>query len=111
MNHLLNILNVSQIFDVKDASKNVVAESVDRLDKKNEENLEDLVKKTENLEKNSKKMMEDLKGKKELNWQDKKELQNYVEKQKDLFKQIEELKKEARAVLQEHRNGYIEVAS
>jgi len=98
----------SQIFDVKDASKNVIAESVDRLDKKNEENLEELVKKTESLEKNSRKMMEDLKGKKELNWQDKKELQNYVEKQKDLFKQIEDLKKEAEKSLQNKQENKLQ---
>jgi hypothetical protein len=90
----------SQIFNLKDASKEFVSESVDRLDKKNEENLEELVKKTETLEKNSKKMLESLRGKKELNWQDKKELQNFVDKQKDLFKQIEELKKEAEKSLQ-----------
>lgn len=90
---------VSQTFDVKEAAKNQVAEAVERLNEKNEKSLEDLVKKTESLEKNSKKMLENLKGKKELNWQDKKELQNYVEKQKDLFNQIEALKKEAEKAL------------
>jgi len=89
----------SQIFDVKESSKTAMAESMDRLDSKNEEKMEELAKKTESLEKNTKKMLENLKGKKELNWQDKKELQNYVEKQKDLFKQIEDLKKEAEKAL------------
>jgi hypothetical protein len=89
----------SQTFDLKETSKNQITEAIDRMDSKNEKNLEDLVKKTESLEKNSKKMLENLKGKKELNWQDKKELENYVEKQKDLFKQIEDLKKEAEKVL------------
>lgn len=91
--------SVSQTFDVKDASKSQVTEAIDRMDSKNEKSMEDLVKKTESLEKNSKKMLENLKGKKELNWQDKKELQNYVEQQKELFKQIEELKKEAEKAL------------
>ena len=85
----------SQVFDVKEASAEALAKSTDQLDTRNEEKMEELVKKTQSLEKNSKKMLENLKGKKELNWQDKKELENFAEKQKDLFKQIEELKKEA----------------
>lgn len=97
--------SASQTFDVKEASKNQVTEAIDRMDSKNEKNLEDLVKKTESLEKNSKKMLDNLKGKKELNWQDKKELQNYVEKQKNLFKQIEDLKKEAAKVLQNKKEN------
>jgi len=99
---------VSQIFDVKDASKEALAESMDRLDSKNEEKMEELWKKTENLEKNTKKMLENLKGKKELNWQDKKELENYVEKQKDLFKQIEDLKKEAEKALKNKEDNQLQ---
>lgn len=89
----------SQVFDVKEASKEALAKSTDQLDARNEEKMEELVKKTESLEKNSKKMLESMKGKKELNWQDKKELENFAEKQKDLFKQIEDLKKEAEKAL------------
>ena len=99
---------VSQTFDLKDASKNVVAETIDKLESKNEEKLDDLVKKTEAMEKNSKKMLESLKGKKELNWQDKKELQNFVDKQKDLFKQIDELKKEAEKVLKNKQENNLQ---
>ncbi len=98
----------SQIFNLKESSREFVAESVDRLDKKNEENLEELVKKTESFEKNAKKMLESMKGKKELNWQDKKELQNFVDKQKDLFKQIEELKKEAEKSLQNKQDNQLQ---
>jgi hypothetical protein len=98
----------SQIFNLRKSAKEFVSEAVDKLDKKNEENLEELVKKTESLEKNSKKMLESLKGKKELNWQDKKELQNFVEKQKDLFKQIEELKKEAEKSLQNKQENQLQ---
>ena len=97
----------SQVFNLKEASKEFVAESIDKLDKKNEENLEELTKKTENLEKKSRKMLESLKGKKELNWQEKKELQNYVEKQKDLFRQIEELKKESEKSLQNKQENQL----
>jgi hypothetical protein len=89
----------SQVFDVKEASREALAKSTDELDSRNEEKMEELMKKTQSLEKNSKKMLENLKGKKELNWQDKKELENFAEKQKDLFKQIEELKKEAEKAL------------
>lgn len=99
---------VSQIFDVKDASKEAMAESMDRLDEKNEDKMEELSKKTESLEKNTKKMLENLKGKKELNWQDKKELENYVEKQKDLFKQIEDLKKEAEKALKNKEDNQLQ---
>lgn len=95
----------SQTFDLKEASKNQITETIDRMDSKNETNLEELVKKTESLEKNSKKMLDNLKGKKELNWQDKKELENYVEKQKDLFKQIDDLKKEAEKVLKNKKEN------
>ena len=98
----------SATFDLKQSTKDLVTESVDRMENKNEENLEDLVKKTESMEKNSKKMLESLKGKKELNWQDKKELQNYVEKQKDLFKQIEDLKKEADKVLKNKQENNLQ---
>ncbi len=89
----------SQVFDVKEASREALARSTNELDSRNEEKMEELMKKTQSLEKNSKKMLENLKGKKELNWQDKKELENFAEKQKDLFKQIEELKKEAQKAL------------
>ena len=85
----------SQVFDVKESSKEALAKSADQLDTRNEEKMEELIKKTEGLEKNSKKVLENLKGKKELSWQDKKELENFAEKQKELFRQIEELKKEA----------------
>ncbi len=90
----------SQVFDVRNASKAALAEATNQLDNKNEEKMEELARKTQSLEKNTRKMLDNLKGKKELNWQDKKELENYVEKQKDLFKQIEELKKEAEKALQ-----------
>lgn len=98
----------SASFDLKQPTRDLVAESVNQLENKNEQNLEDLVKKTESLEKNSKKMLESLKGKKELNWQDKKELENYVEKQKDLFKQIEDLKKEAEKVLKNKEDNKLQ---
>lgn len=100
--------STSAAFDLKQSTRDLVAESVNWMENKNEENLEDLVKKTESLEKNSKKMLESLKGKKELNWQDKKELQNYVEKQKDLFKQIEDLKKEAEKVLKNKEDNKLQ---
>jgi hypothetical protein len=98
----------SQIFDVKEASKEALAKSTDQMDARNEEKMEELVKKTQSLEKNSKKMLENLKGKKELNWQDKKELENFAEKQKDLFKQIEDLKKEAEKALKNKQENEIQ---
>lgn len=99
---------ISQVFEVKNATRENLSQSLDRLDKKNEQKLEELAKKSENLEKNSKKLMDNLKGKKELNWQEKKDLQNYVEKQKDLLKQIEDLKKEADKSLQNKQENQLQ---
>jgi hypothetical protein len=101
-------MSASQIFDVKEASKEALAASTDRLDERNEEKMEELAKKTQSLEKSTRKMLDNLKGKKELNWQDKKELENYVEKQKDLFKQIEELKKEAEKALKNKEENQLQ---
>lgn len=101
-------MSASQIFDVKEASKDAIAANTDRLDERNEEKMEELAKKTQSLEKNTRKMLDNLKGKKELNWQDKKELENYVEKQKDLFKQIEELKKEAEKALKNKEENQLQ---
>ncbi len=98
----------SQIFDVAEASKEALAKSTDQMDARNEEKMEELAKKTQSLEKNSRKMLENLKGKKELNWQDKKELENFAEKQKDLFKQIEDLKKEVAKTLKNKEENQLQ---
>lgn len=89
----------SALFDLGSATRESMQESVSRMDTRNEEKLEDLVRKTENLERNSRKLMESLKGKRDMSWQDKKEVENYLEKQKDLFSQLEQLRKEAENVL------------
>ena len=74
-------------------TKEELAEIIDKNEEKIKDDLEKALKETREIQDQMKEMREDLLQKKELDWQDKKELEKLLERQKELQKQMQETQK------------------
>ncbi|MEZ4984731.1 MAG: DUF4175 family protein [Saprospiraceae bacterium] len=71
-------------------TKEELAEKIEQNEEKIKENLEAALKETKEIQDRMKEMREQLLQEKELDWQDRKELERMLERQKELQQQIEE---------------------
>jgi hypothetical protein len=83
----------SKVFEFYLPSSKEMEKEIASVTKNTENKIEDILKKTQGLQKDLNKLEEKLKMKNNFNWQDKKLLEEVLQKQQEIKKEIEELNK------------------
>jgi hypothetical protein len=83
----------SRVFEFYLPSSQEMEKEIASVTKNTENKIEDILKKTQGLQKDLNKLEEKLKTKNNFNWQDKKLLEEVLQKQEEIKKEIEELNK------------------
>lgn len=84
----------SQAFTLEAPTTEKIAENLDKSDEKIEDKLKDNLKDTRKLQKEIDQLSKKLLDKKDINWQDKKQLNDLMQKQKEIKSEVEEIKKQ-----------------
>ena len=79
------------VFAFKIPTKEEMDEKISTSAKNAEKQMEDVLKKSKKLKKDMKDLQDKLKTKKKLDWQDKKDVRDLIEKQKELQKEIQKM--------------------
>ncbi|GAL84435.1 hypothetical protein CHU_3499 [Sporocytophaga myxococcoides] len=83
----------SKTYGLKLPSKEEVSKAISKNSSQTENKMEKALSKSQQIQKDLNKIEEKLKGKNNLNWQDKKSIEELLNKHEELRKEIEELKK------------------
>ncbi|WP_028979092.1 DUF4175 family protein [Sporocytophaga myxococcoides] len=83
----------SKTYGIKLPSKEEASKAISKNSSQTENKMEKALSKSQQIQKDLNKIEEKLKGKNNLNWQDKKSIEELLDKHEELRKEIEELKK------------------